>query len=335
MLNKLNFKLLNYLIISLIFLIFYVTRSLWNSIILFIIEILKPLIIAVLISYICNLYLDKLNKIFRRKYISVIVFILIFLLILYFSCFVFLPLIIKQCIEFVNIIIFFLTDFSRKYDIDLMNIYDKFVYFKEILPSIGSFVNFNLFSSLFKYITFLVLIIILSIYLFLDFNKIIDVIKNSCLKNKKFYKYLSTLNFELSKYFSSFFVLIILNIFLYMFVFFVVGHPNYMFLGLCAGIFSIIPIFGGILTNVLALISAFVVNYGLFIRTLIGILVLSILDGYVVSPLVYSRGNKLHPLLIVVSIYVGGKIFGIFGTVFSIPLLIFVLVSFKFLNKKN
>ena len=38
---------------------------------------------------------------------------------------------------------------------------------------------------------------------------------------------------------------------------------------------------------------AYLTNYKLFIRTIIGILVLTILDGYIVSPLVYKKSNKI------------------------------------------
>lgn len=329
--NKLDFKLLNCLIIFLIILIIYQTRFLWIHIFDFVVNLLKPLLISVMISYVCNLYLRKLNKVFN-KFISIIVFFLTFFVIGYFIFFKMFPIIITQVIDCVNICIYFLKEFSIKFNFDVMDIYTRLDSFIKFLPN---FDFTGIIGSLLKYISLGIIVFTCSIYLFLDWNKILDKVKILCSKKSFFYEYICILNGEIEKYTCSFFVLALLNVIEYSIIFMIAGHPNYLLLGVVAGVLSLIPVFGGMITNGLALITAFVVNYGLFIRTLIGILVLSILDGYVVSPIVYSRGNKLHPLLIILSIYVGNKLFGILGVILSIPLLVIINVSFKFFQKKT
>ena len=163
--------------------------------------------------------------------------------------------------------------------------------------------------------------------MYLSWDKIKNKIKYKT--NKTTLNYLKNINIEIEKYTSSFFILIIINIIEYMLIFLIIGHPNYLLLGLLAGIMSILPIVGGIITNIIAAITAFVINYKLFIRTLIGILILSILDGYIISPLVYSKSNKIHPILIIISIFIGNKLLGLIGMIVAIPILI-VISSYKY-----
>lgn len=327
--DKLDFKLVNCLIVFLIILVIYLTRYLWFNIFDFIINLLKPLIITIVICYIFNLYLRKLNKFFN-KFVSVFIFFFTFFIFGYFIFFKLFPIFISQISDCVNIIIYFLKKVPFKFDfVDIFNRFDSF--FKII-----SNFNFNeIVGGLFKYISLITIVITCSIYLFLDWNKFFLIFKKLCSKNALVYNYFSMLNIEFEKYVCSFFVLVVINIIEYSIIFFFVGHPNYLLLGFLAGIFSLIPIFGGMVTNCIALVTAFVINYGLFIRSLIGILVLSILDGYVVSPIIYSKGSKLHPLLIILSIYVSSSLFGSIGVVLAIPFLIVINVFLKFIKEKN
>lgn len=318
--DTLNYKLLNILLLLLIVLIIYVTKDLWISIYNVIINSLKPVITSIMISYVFNLYLKKLNKFFNK-----ITSILIFIGSIITGIIVIINLIIKitsQLKDCINIIYYFIKTYFVKYNINFMDIYNY----------IDKFTNINIFNNIFKYITFIMIVIGLSIYIFLSWNKIKTKIK--ILSNRNTFDYLKNINIEIEKYTSSFFILAIINIIEYTIVFLIIRHPNYLILGLLAGILSIIPILGGIITNILALITAFVINYKLFIRTLIGILVLSILDGYIVSPLVYSKSNKIHPILIILSLFIFSKLLGIIGTIIAVPLLIVIINSYKYLRKK-
>ncbi len=319
--DTLNYKLLNTLLLLLIILILYITRDLWISIYNIIINTLKPIITSIMISYVFNLYLKKLNK-----YFSKIISILIFIGSIMFSIIVIIKLVINissQLKDCINIIYLFIKTYLVKYNIDILDIYNY----------LNKFENINIIDNIFKYITFIMIVISLSIYIFLGWDKIKQKIK--FLSNRTTLDYLKNINKEIEKYTSSFFILIIINIIEYTIIFLIIGHPNYLILGLLAGILSIIPMIGGIITNIIALITAFTLNYKLFIRTLIGILVLSILDGYIVSPLIYSRGNKIHPVLIIISIFIFTKLLGPLGTIIAVPLLIIIMSTYKYINKRD
>ena len=312
--DTLNYKLLNTLLVLLIVLVLYITKDLWISIYNIIINIIKPLITSIMISYVFNLYLKKLNKIFN-KMISIIIFItsIITTIIIIIKLIITITSQLKDCI---NIIYYFIKTYIT--NIEPINIYNY----------LSKIENLNILNNIFKYITYITMVVSLSIYIFLSWDKIKQKIKIT--SNRTTLNYLKKINKEIEKYTCSFFILIVINIIEYTIIFLIIGHPNYLILGLLAGILSIIPVIGGIITNTIALIIAFVINYKLFIRTLIGILILSILDGYIISPLVYSRSNKIHPILIIISIFIFGKLLGILGTILAVPLLTIIISTYKY-----
>lgn len=308
--ETLNYKLLNTLILLLIILVLYITKDLWINIYKYAINIIKPIIFSVMISYVFNLYLKKLNKYLNKK-LSIIVFII--------SIITFILLTIKlimtltsQITNCINIIYYFIKNILIKYNIEITDVYN---FLKNIT-------NINIVNNLFKYITIIMIVISLSIYMFLSLDKIKEKLKTNL--NTNTLNYLKNLNNEIEKYTCSFLILALINMLEYTITFLIIGHPNYLILGCLAGILSIMPMIGGIITNIIASITAFVINYKLFIRTLLGILILTIIDGYIVSPIIYSKTIKIHPIIIIISMYITNKLLGPIGIILTMPILIII-----------
>lgn len=325
--NKLDYKLVNFLLILLIILTIYQTRTIWISILNITTNILKPLIISIMISYVLNIYLRILNKKFN-KIISLIIFLSTIFLIIYILIFKLLPTIITQLKEGIDGIIYILKTISIKYNINILDTIGKLKRIDELIP------NINIISNILKYITLTLIVVSITIYLFIDWNKIKEKTKK-ILKNKKIYNYISIINKELETYTKSFLLLSLINTIEYMIIFLIIRHPNYLLLGILSGILSIIPIIGGVTTNIIALSLAFITNYKLFIRTIIGILILTILDGYIISPLIYNKSNKIHPIISILVIYIGSKLFGMLGTILALPLLIIIKTTYKYIKEEK
>lgn len=321
--NKLDYKLVNFLLILLIILTIYQTRLLWINIINILENIIKPLLISIMISYVLNLYLRILNKKFN-KIISIIIFLITIISITYILFFKLMPPIIIQLTESIKGITYLLKTLAIKYNINIMDFITKLNKIDELLPKI------NIIGNILKYISITLIVISISIYMFFDWNKIINKTKTILNKNKNIYNYIKEINNQVEKYTKSFLLLTLLNTIEYMLMFLIIRHPNYLLLGFLAGILSIIPIIGGITTNIIALLLAYIINYKLFIRTIIGILVLTILDGYIVSPLVYKKSNKIHPIFSILAIYTGSKLLGLFGTILAMPILIIIISTYKY-----
>ena len=165
----------------------------------------------------------------------------------------------------------------------------------------------------------------------MDMDHIREVIKNRFKrKSKKTYNYIKALDTEMKNYLTGFIKIVGITLVEYTVAFLIIGHPNAILLGFLAAIATLIPYFGGMITNVIAAITAFVISPGLFIRTIICFFVLSTLDGYVINPFVYGKTNEIHPLAVIFAVFAGGALFGVLGIIISLPLAIIVISTYKF-----
>ena len=163
-------------------------------------------------------------------------------------------------------------------------------------------------------------------------KRIREKIKIYC-NTKKNYKYIKALDDSMHNYFDGFIKIIIITIIEYSITFFLIGHPNAILLGILAAIGNLIPFFGGLITNIIAAITSFVIGPKLFIRTLITFIVLSIVDSYIINPYIYSKSNELHPIIVIFSIFAGGKLFGMKGIIVSLPITILIITTINYYKK--
>ena len=152
-------------------------------------------------------------------------------------------------------------------------------------------------------------------------------------KSKKIYNYVLTLDDEMRRYIVGFMKIVIISFFEYSLVYTLIGHPNALMLGTLAALGNLIPYFGGIITNIIAAITAFVISPALFIKTCIVFIIFSAVDGYIINPFVYGKTNKVHPLVVIISVFAGGILFGVLGIVISLPCAIIIITTFKYFKK--
>ena len=167
-----------------------------------------------------------------------------------------------------------------------------------------------------------------------DMNKIRSSIKRYFYeKNRKTASYLKKLDEELTKYLGGMGLNIVIQMIEYTLAFLIIGHPNYLILGILSGISAIIPWFGGFLVAVISLLVSSVISTKMFILTAIICIVCPTLDGNVIGPKVYGKTNSLHPLLVIFAVSAGGIIAGFWGIVLSLPVAIAIKTTYNFYKK--
>ena len=57
------------------------------------------------------------------------------------------------------------------------------------------------------------------------------------------------------------------------------------------------------------------------------------IDGYIISPKVYGKTNKLHPLVNIFAVFAGGILAGFWGIVISLPIAIIIIATYKFFKE--
>ena len=154
-------------------------------------------------------------------------------------------------------------------------------------------------------------------------------------RNKKAFKLFKDIDSELGHYLEGLLIFMVIQFFEYSFLFWLVGHPNWLLLGLLASLTTVIPYFGGWITNIIAVILASVVSTKLFIATLIICLIFPNVDGYFISPHVYGKTNNVKPLWSIFAVVVMSGLFGWFGIVIALPTFLTISCIYKFAKEED
>ena len=240
-----------------------------------------------------------------------------------------------QLLLFLSNISAVITDLSSKFELDLGFIQTSFSdVSSDIIKDLGGHISngaISIVNSSISFFTNFIVILIVSVYFLVDMENIRKkiIIKLKKKKNRSF-DYVKTLDCEVTNYFSGLFRTIIIQFFEYTIVFFLIGHPNWLVLGILAAVTNIIPYFGGLFTNIIALVISSVISTKMFILTLLVCLICPNIDGYIIGPKVYGQTNKLHPLVIIFSVFAGGILGGVWGIAVSLPIAIIIIATIKY-----
>ena len=229
-----------------------------------------------------------------------------------------------------------IADLSTKFEVNLggfQSTIDGML--NDLIKSVGKYVSDGTFDFVGKSVSFVtdaIIIFIVSVYFLADMGTIRKEIKEFLLKKKKkkTFNYVKTLDKELGQYLTGLTIFICIQFVEYSLMFRIIGHPNWLLLGLLAALTTVVPYFGGLITNIIAVILASVVSTPLFIATLAVCLIFPNIDGYIISPKVYGKTNNIDPLWTIFAVIAGGALFGIVGIMISLPLYIAINCTIKF-----
>lgn len=104
-------------------------------------------------------------------------------------------------------------------------------------------------------------------------------------------------------------------------ILYLLNVPFALTLGILLGICNMIPYFGSIFASVVTtIITFFSADLQLAITVLISLLILQQIDGNVIGPRIMSGALNLNPIIIIISITVGGAYFGVLGMFLAVPI---------------
>lgn len=92
-----------------------------------------------------------------------------------------------------------------------------------------------------------------------------------------------------------------------------------MVLGLLGMLTETIPIVGPIVGAIPALLLAFMASNTLALKVLVFYLVIHQIENHIVVPNIMGQSIDLHPVVIIISLLIGGKLFGIVGMILAVP----------------
>lgn len=336
--NKVNYKLVNILLVILIICLLYVIRGLWLGVLAKLVAVFAPFLIAFAVAYALYPYCRKLEGYGLPKWLAmgVIYFILLGFLIVMGMTVV--PLFYDQVVLFLSNISAVITDVSSKFEVDLGVLQQSISSISSnILKNIGTYISdgaINVLNASINVITNLIIVIAASIYFLWDMDEIRNSLRRYLKKKKdRLYKYFKRLDIEISNYCNGLLKTILIQFIEYTVVFALIGHPNYLILSILAAVTTIVPYFGGLLVNILAVIIASVVNTKLLILTILVCIICPNIDGYIIGPKVYGKTNQLPALVNIFAVFAGGILGGFWGIVVSLPVAIMLIATYRFFKE--
>ncbi|MCX7797413.1 MAG: AI-2E family transporter [Melioribacter sp.] len=296
-------------------------------------DIIVILIVSLLISMIFNPAVDYIEKKGFNRTVSVLfVFSLVGFLVVISMAYI-LPKIYNQMNSIAQIItpknilsVFSGIEVMLKNlfpNIDTQNIFNQI--YKELQNLLfGWFSNISsIIYSIFSLVTILIIIPFVTFFLLKDNKRIIRGIIN-LMPNKYFevsYWVLKQISIQLARFVRGWIldasiVGILIGIGLYL-----LGINNAASIGFVAGVGHLIPYFGPIIGGLPAIIISVIQlgNFSMLPEIIILFAIIYTFDNGYVQPKVFSKSTDMHPLIIILLILIGGKLFGVLGMLLAVP----------------
>ena len=336
--KKVNYKSLNILIILAIVYVLFLMRDLWIGVFFKVLAVLKPFIIAFAMAYAIYPFLRWLQSKKIPKFFAILIILVILALFIFFVVISLVPVFTDQLVSLFGNIMKFVSEMGSKYDIDIAPIQTNLsTLFNTISSNVSKYISdgaINLVNSSISFVSNSIIVLVAFIYFLIDMDKIRDNVDEFfSKKSKKTYKLVQDIDHETTSYFKGLFLTILIQFFEYTIVFYLIGHPNFLLLGVLSSVSTLIPYFGGLIVNIIALIIASVVSPQLFVMTLIVAIVFPNIDGYLISPKIYGKTNNISPLLSIFAVFAGGVLGGFVGILIALPLTIILRTIYKSYKK--
>jgi predicted PurR-regulated permease PerM len=107
-----------------------------------------------------------------------------------------------------------------------------------------------------------------------------------------------------------------------------IGVKYFFIIGTFTGLANLIPYFGPIAGATIAIIVSILQtgSFHMALYVIIAFTLIKLFDDILIQPIVVARTVHMHPLVVLLSVLIGGKLFGILGMLLSVPLVGFIKV---------
>ncbi len=322
--------------VLLIILLLMLTNDVWSGWFDTAYAILQPFFIGFCLAYIIHpliLYLEK-KKI--SKNISILAVWVVIIACIVLLAFQLLPILFDKISSFISSLVTGVQWISSKLaesetlkdmtflDTILSNITKELQSFDKWLPSVVTTLP-TFMNTFLNILTNTLFSVIIAIYMLFDFDKIKKgIVKFTQLFFEKSPLYLTQVDKDVSVYLRSLLLLMIIKLVEYSLFYFLVGHKDWLIIGILSSIGLWIPYIGGTIANAFGILTALTLSPVRIFILIVGILILSNVDAYMISPLVHEKRSSLGPLVTLLAVFAGGVLYGGLGIMISVPVAIAV-----------
>lgn len=116
-------------------------------------------------------------------------------------------------------------------------------------------------------------------------------------------------------------------------LYFIIGLDYPVMLGFFSAITNIIPFVGPYIGGIPAVLVGLSKGVNLGLSTLGVIIFCQTVESNIINPMIMSKCIKVNPILIIISLSIMGKFFGLFGMLFAVPSIIIFKLTVEFVKK--
>lgn len=340
--KELNYPLINFTVFMLLLYIGISNIHLYIAFFMSILSILLPFFLGFVVAYAMNPFVVFLEKKRIPRKIAVFIVVFIILTLLGFLILTIFPILYRQIVDFTIQLIQIINHFSKKLQFPSRNLEIIITrFFNQILQNVGNFTTattFHFFGGFFQIASQFIIGVVSFICFLLYMGKLRFYFKKVLvIRHPKVYQYFLLLDDKMLHYVEGVGLLMLVQFIEYSCLFLLIGHPHWLILGIIIGLFTAVPYVGGLISNLIALLTAFMISKTLFYATLFVCLFFPLVDEYFISPKIYGKSNDIHPVLTIFLLSIGGSLGGILGIILAIPIYLFVrtTITFFWFDVKN
>lgn len=179
-------------------------------------------------------------------------------------------------------------------------------------------------------------IIFISAYLLIDTRRIkaAFVLASPRGYRRDFYDLWSSFGYSLSRYLAGLALSISVQGFISGLALFFLGVPYAVLLGCWVALTAVLPYIGAWLGAIPAVLIALSISPTTAILTAILFFAIQQLEGNFLTPRIQSEALGVHPIIVFLTVIIGGGMFGIVGAIFAVPALAVFRVLFDFFRAR-
>lgn len=283
-----------------------------------------PVIFGYIFAWILNPIYKKMNKKLDRR-ISIVIIVIVFLLFYTVLIWKLIPIFIKNGLSLIETLSSY-TDKLAKYPfLEGLSEYSS-LDVNVIIDSCSNFIS---------WIIEFVLIHIFGFYILFTYDYVNSFLRSIIpLKYKRLVlDYIRKMSINMRSYIRGTLLDTVILFIISSILYTLIGLEYPIMLALFSAITNIIPFVGPYIGGIPAVLVGLGKSLNLGLITVGVIVFAQTIESNIINPMIMSKCIKINPILIIISLSVMGKFFGLLGMIFAVPVLIIFKLSLEFYKK--
>ncbi len=312
--------------------------------------VISPFFIGFILAWLLRPLVLKLNTKIKNNTLSSMIVFLVFIAIIFFLLYIFIPTIYNEGNEIVGLIPGFVEKITSSIKEIFTNLEIRGLalgdFQNKLLTTISNYgadivkelpnILINFIVALFSGIGSFAMGLIIGLYMLVDYESIARHIKKLFPKSLQddVHHLSSRMSTEVRKCVNGTFLVALVVLICDSVGFALIGLNAPVLFGFFCGLTDLIPFIGPYIGGAAAVIVGLTQDPLIGIGALIICIIVQIFENYILQPIVMSRASSVHPVAIIIALLVFGHFFGIIGMIFATPTLTILRVIFEFTKEK-